>query len=65
MVNKSLQPSNDTFHPLDQTIKMFDLIDFDKSEILNVMHRLTWKNPTSWRLTALIMKWNHLHVLDE
>lgn len=34
-------PQHDICHPKQQEIKMFDLIDFDKFEILNVTHRLT------------------------
>lgn len=34
-------PQHDICHPKQQEIKMFDLIDFDKFEILNATHRLT------------------------
>ena len=60
-----LQPSNDICHPFHQAIKMFDLIDSDNHGILNAMHRLMWKNRTSWQLTAWIMKWNRLHTSNE
>lgn len=64
-IQRREQASNDICHPFHQATKMFDLIDSDKHETLNVTHLLTWKNRTSFQLTALIMKWNHLHASNE
>ena len=59
------QASNDTFHPNEQTTKMFDLIGSDKFEISNVTHRSTWKKVTLFRSIRLIMKSKRLHMSNE
>ena len=41
------EASNDTLHPFEPTIKMFDLIGLDKHEHLNATHRSMWKKVTS------------------